>query len=169
MSDPLNWNSSSSPYQDYDVAQICLNGHVINRSFTEYPEFSRDHCAECGAATINCCQECSSPIRGSYTEGFPSTYSSPKFCEKCGKPYPWTNKSIQATKELAEHFDGLDETEKGEFIQSLQDVASENPRRVVATEKLRKILAKLGKDAYNVAIKVISDVATEATKKSLGL
>jgi len=168
MGDPLDWNKSNSPYRDYDVAQICLNGHVINSGFIDYPQYSRKHCSECGEATINCCQECGSPIRGGYREGI-STYTFPKYCETCGKPYPWTAKSIQAAKELASLFDILSETEKAEFVQSLQDVSSENPRTAVATGKLRNILGKLGKDAYGLAIKVVTDVATEATKKSLGL
>ena len=50
----------------YDVAQICLNGHVINESVKEYPKFNKKYCDKCGASTITNCPNCHAEIQGEY-------------------------------------------------------------------------------------------------------
>jgi hypothetical protein len=48
-------------------------------------------------------------------------------------------------------------------------VSTDNPRTEVAALKLRRLMSKLGKPTYDVAIKVVSDVAAETVKKTFGL
>ena len=36
----------------HDVAQICLNGHVINDASRKYSESNKDYCPRCGEPTI---------------------------------------------------------------------------------------------------------------------
>lgn len=95
----------------YDVAQICLNGHVINEYATSYPEFNKNHCLQCGSKTIEKCPSCAENIQGFYhTPGAISVggeKTAPRFCHSCGKPYPWTETAIAVAKELA-HNIGLD-------------------------------------------------------------
>jgi len=43
---------------DYDVAQICLNGHVINTLAGSHPESNKKFCSNCGSMTIMRCLEC---------------------------------------------------------------------------------------------------------------
>ncbi len=51
----------------------------------------------------------------------------------------------------------------------VQNVAAESGFTERAEERLKAVLGKLGKAAYDVAIKVVSDVASETAKKILGL
>jgi hypothetical protein len=43
------------------------------------------------------------------------------------------------------------------------------PGTQLAALKLKRLLPKAGKATYDIAIKVISDLASEAAKKTLGL
>jgi hypothetical protein len=46
---------------------------------------------------------------------------------------------------------------------------TDTPQASRAAMRLQTILAKLGKATYDVAIKVITDIASETAKKVLGL
>ena len=50
----------------YDIAQICINGHVINSMSKSHPEHNKKFCDKCGAPTITNCPKCNTPIRGHY-------------------------------------------------------------------------------------------------------
>jgi hypothetical protein len=76
----------------YDIQQVCLNGHQVNDSLRVRPEDSRDHCPECGAKTIHACLECAADIPGAWYTRPPSGYCSakvPAYCSGCGKEFPW--------------------------------------------------------------------------------
>lgn len=76
-------------------AQICLSGHVVS---TDIQESSAPFCSECGEKTITACPHCNAPIPGVLKDdeviilGQELTYEPPKYCEKCGTPFPWTKK-----------------------------------------------------------------------------
>ena len=136
---------------------------------TQMPETAKAYCPDCGAQTVNSCPKCNHAIRGSSTEVLHFGYTPPKYCENCGEPYPWTAQAIEAGQELAEVLDGLTDTEKSELTKNIADLASDTPKTPLASARVKRILAKLGADAYQVAIKVVTDVATESAKKQLGL
>ena len=48
---------------NYDNAQICLNGHVVNGAFQICQEDNADHCEKCGEKTIIQCPGCDANIR----------------------------------------------------------------------------------------------------------
>src|SRR5213080_2664584 len=48
----------------YDVAQVCLNGHVTNGFSRSSPEFNETFCSNCGERTITVCPACNHAIRG---------------------------------------------------------------------------------------------------------
>jgi predicted nucleotide-binding protein len=83
----------------YDTMQVCLNGHVINDCFKAHPQFNRNFCEKCGAATTTTCKNCGKGIRGYYhAAGVVSLISKnkpPGRCGECGEPYPWTGKKTQ--------------------------------------------------------------------------
>jgi hypothetical protein len=81
-------------FTKYDIAQICLNGHVINDSTYQFPEGNKKFCQRCGKPTIVSCQDCGCPIRGNYIAVVDpaSHYTAPAYCEDCGEPYPWTER-----------------------------------------------------------------------------
>ena len=89
--------SGETVYEGYDTAQICQNGHSITRYSESHPEYTKDHCSECGSKTVTTCSHCEEKIRGHLHGTMPSVYEEPvvKFCHKCGKPYPWTEKGIR--------------------------------------------------------------------------
>ena len=47
-----------------DVMQVCLNGHLINTSYSKYPDNNEDYCSQCGAETIIGCPKCKKKFRG---------------------------------------------------------------------------------------------------------
>jgi len=76
----------------YDVMQVCVNGHQITDTYNRYPEFRKDYCPKCGAETIYKCPNCGKPIKGDYhVSGIvvSSRTPVPVICEYCGKDFPW--------------------------------------------------------------------------------
>ena len=77
----------------HDIQQVCLNGHQITDSFNSSPEFRKNFCATCGAATIHKCPGCGHRIPGDYKAdgviaiGFITPV--PTHCSGCGKAFPW--------------------------------------------------------------------------------
>ncbi len=80
---------------EYDVLQVCINGHKITDRYNSRPEERKKRCAHCGAETIYKCPECKTPLKGYLHEDewtFGRTFhpTIPDHCEDCGKPFPWT-------------------------------------------------------------------------------
>lgn len=48
----------------YDIAQICPNGHVINAQSRVRPEMNKQFCDRCGEQTLTECENCHKPIQG---------------------------------------------------------------------------------------------------------
>ena len=83
---------------DYDVMQVCLNGHQITDSYNKDPQFRKDFCDKCGERTIISCPRCEASIRGEYyAEDRLSINqtSVPEYCHKCGAAYPWTDRKAK--------------------------------------------------------------------------
>ena len=70
-----------------ELQQVCMNGHQVNSRFNECPQFSKPYCAQCGAPTLHQCPHCQAGIGGGFN------IPVPWFCEKCGRPFPWTERS----------------------------------------------------------------------------
>lgn len=99
----------------YRVVQICLNGHIVNDSFEDYPDFNEDYCSKCGQKTIVTCPHCETPIRGNYrVPGSCNEYkiSVPAYCHHCGAPFPWTEKILDNAVELLSYDAELSEETK---------------------------------------------------------
>jgi hypothetical protein len=54
--------------EGYDVAQVCLNGHIVNFFAGSQPERNENFCSACGERTIVQCPHCKTKIRGQYHE-----------------------------------------------------------------------------------------------------
>jgi hypothetical protein len=52
---------------------------------------------------------------------------------------------------------------------TLPDIVRDTTKTEGASLKLKRILGKLGKDVYSIAIKVVTDIASETAKKTLGI
>ena len=154
----------------YDVAQICMNGHVITSMAGLYPENKKDFCIQCGEKTIMNCQNCDSPIKGYHDVpgviSF-SEYVKPKYCENCGKPYPWTILLSDAAKELIELTDALNQEEKSDLQNSIDDLVRESPTTIVAQAKYKKYMGKVGGEIAKGLKDILVEVVSETVKKAI--
>ena len=154
----------------YEVAQICENGHLITEWYNETPSSRSDYCSKCGEKTITQCLSCNASIRGHHV--FPNVHfigvlDIPSFCHNCGNSYPWTKKVIDNAVELVALDDGLSREQK-EIIQStFPDLLIETPTTPVAIAKYKKYIGKAQKEIKNGLRQVLTDVVSEAAKKSI--
>lgn len=149
----------------YDVALVCLNGHVVNSHSASQPEYNTKYCKDCGASTIDRCPICFAKLPGS--DDWKSLQIPPSYCHECGKPYPWTLSNIEAAIEMIDLLDGIDEADRQKLKDSLPDIARQTPKSDVAVKRWQMIAKKAGGEAYKLLIKVASDLASEYTKKLL--
>jgi hypothetical protein len=150
----------------YDVAQICPNGHVVNSTSSKHPERNEKYCSQCGEETITTCPRCGNPIRGFYwgevgdAEGFRSA----AFCHACGKPFPWTERRIQAAIDAF-----VDEIGPGDdanqFAESVREVARETPKTELAAKRLVRLMGKIKGTAVDLVKKAVDAVACEVAKR----
>jgi hypothetical protein len=154
--------------EGYDTAQICENGHVITGSAESFPHHREDHCSKCGAKTVMTCGDCHEKIRG-HLHGVLSVQEipAPKFCHKCGKPYPWTEKSMNAAKELIAEEGRLSAEEKEVLSKSVDDLVRDTPSTQVAVTRFKKFLPKAGREVAEGVRSVLVGIVSEAAKKAL--
>jgi hypothetical protein len=148
----------------YCAAQICLNGHpqsVDGQSFQQGA-----HCKRCGEACIDRCKNCKAPIHGKEPyDG--KDYALPLYCYKCGAPYPWVEKNLEAATALIQEIEGLSDAEKESLTRSLPDLVRDVPASEVAVVRFKKYLPKAGAAVYSAFKDIIISVATEEAKKKL--
>ena len=167
---PTQWQVPQEPGEGFDTMQVCLNGHKISEYAATMPQFSKPHCPTCGERTITTCPQCQVTIQGHYNSPgilSGSEKSVPNNCHSCGTAYPWRQAAIASAIEVLQiDLEGKDAVDVAQLVTA---IAIETPRTQVAALKLKLLLPKVGKATYDVAIKVISDVASETAKKTLGL
>jgi hypothetical protein len=152
--------------QSHDIGLICQNGHVVNGSMIDFPQFNTKYCEQCGAETISKCPKCSTEIRGSYREGFGS-YDRPLYCHNCGQAYPWTESAIAAAKEYADTLEGLSSDEKEIIKKDINELVRDSPKQVVAASRFKKTMQKIGRASADGFRNILVDVLSEAIKKSI--
>ncbi len=153
----------------FDVAQICLNGHLVNEASKKSPQFSSKFCRKCGQRTIDKCPLCKAHISGLYqATGTPNIISPespvPLYCHDCGKPYPWTQTTLDTAIELISGEDGLTPEEKATITKSLPDIITQTPRTPLAATKVKAVMEKMsgvGKEGFK---QLLSDITTESAK-----
>ena len=154
----------------YDIAQVCINGHVINSMSQDYPQSNQKFCDKCGEKTITSCPECTTNIRGYYhAQGVIGSfkYEPPRFCYNCGSSFPWTKSSLEAAAELADEIEGLTDNEKTQLKEALPALVKDGPKTVIAESRFKKLMKKAGKDTYDGMRSILIDVVSEAVKKSV--
>ncbi len=154
----------------HDVAQICLNGHIVNDSVHQNPESNEAHCSKCGAPTITQCPKCERPIKGRHGNPRVITFGleePPQFCNNCGEPYPWTQSRINSAKEMVALLEGLSDSDRGLLAKSIDDIARDTPRTELAVTTTKSLLPKAGGALAKVFRDILVDVASAAAKKML--
>ena len=156
----------------YDAMQVCLNGHQITDSANAMPQFRKAFCAECGAKTITACPECHATIQGHYySPGVLSIRETPvpNNCQDCGTAFPWRQDAIASAIEILQMQLEEEEQDAAEVAALIPAIAVETPKTQLAALKLKRLLSKLAKPAYDISIKVASDLASETAKKTFGM
>ena len=158
----------------YDTAQICINGHPINSRADSWPQHNMDFCDKCGASTITNCPNCTAPIKGVYhspddlipaNRSACKSFKPPRFCENCGKPYPWTEAKLKAAQEYSDMLNNLSPEERGMLKKSLDDIVRETPQTTVAATRFKRLVAKAGKAAAEGFRELLVDILSETAKK----
>lgn len=156
----------------FDVAQVCLNGHMITDNAKGSPQFQKKFCDKCGEETIMVCPECRTPIQGDYHAdgvvviGF-SSPPPPSFCPNCGRPYPWTQRRIEAARDLANELEDLSSEEQETLKRSLDSLVRDLPATELAATRFKRIMAKVGAESYAAMKSILVNVLSEAAKKVL--
>jgi hypothetical protein len=151
-----------SQREGHDVAQICLNGHEVNATTIRNPSWSKPYCDECGEKTITACPSCEAPIQGYYWGGAVLTsYDVPKHCHQCGKPFPWTESKKAAALELFAEVLDLENEQQEELKRDLDAVAAATPRTEVAALKIKRLIAKAGKEGASMLRDTVVNIGTE--------
>lgn len=155
---------------EYDTAQICLNGHLINDCAATAPLHNSPHCSKCGARTIVSCQHCQARILGTYHSpdvvSF-STMTAPAFCRNCGKAFPWTASAVKAARFLADEIDSLSPAEREELKSTFDDLVRDTPKTTLATTRFKKFMSKAGKETAQAFRDILVDIASETAKKAI--
>ena len=155
----------------YDVAQVCLNGHLITDMAESHPQDTAAYCPKCGKPTILACPSCNESIRGyCHIQGVISAGSDfdlPSYCRKCGNPFPWTEARLTAATELVNDAEFLDKAEKAQLIETFPDIVADSPRTQVAATRASRLMKKAGMSVAGVLRDMFVDIASEAAKKIL--
>jgi len=159
----------------YDTAQICRNGHIVNAATQLNPQDSEDFCSKCGAATITQCTDCGAAIQGAriavMISGRPAASGGlrlrPAFCTNCGKPFPWTRASLDAARALTAELNGLTESERADLAKTLPDLVADTAQTVVAASRFKRLMTKAGKEASSAFERVLVEVIAETAKRQI--
>lgn len=157
--------------EGYDIAQICLNGHVVNSMALTSSNHNKKFCDQCGASTIMECPHCKSKIKGPYH--YPNIisiglgYDAPKFCDNCGNKYPWTETQLQVTRELIELADQLNAAEKEDLNVNIEELVKESPKVPVAQIKVKKLLSKVDKNISDGIHDALAEIISDTIQKNI--
>lgn len=155
----------------YDIAQICLNGHIIASTAGSSPQFQKKRCDSCGEATIMNCQHCKDKIKGYYhVSGLFDAemhYDIPRFCENCGKPYPWIETKLETAMELIDLMDNLKKEEQKDLKESIEELVRETSKVPVAKVKLKRYIKRVDSDISDGLLDVLRDTLSDKLKDSI--
>lgn len=154
--------------EGYDIAQICLNGHVITGMAASSPQFLQSFCDKCGEPTITDCPSCKAHIRGYYhcpgVISLPESVA-PGYCHNCGKAYPWTERKITAAIQMAAEFGGLDEKDVVQLTESLRDITKDTASTPLSASRIKRLLGKMASGTASAVRDIVVDISSEAAKK----
>ena len=157
----------------YDTGMACLNGHAITCVAGSTPHRRERFCSQCGQPAIAQCPGCGEGIRGFYHQDgvidCAQRWRVPAHCHNCGKPYPWTERRAAAVADLIDELECLDGKEKAKLKKSIPDIVAETPNSDAAVLRFKKAAAKVGQFGGKLLTDVLSNVAAETVKKSMGL
>ena len=157
--------------RNYDVQQVCENGHQATGCYYIRAEQRQEFCQKCGARTIIACPTCKTEIQGdrigeSWTREFNRLGSAhvPSYCANCGEPYPWTKNRIMTAIQILTEFGKLDEKEKGTIEQDINNVARDIPQAELSAMRIKQIWEKCSRAGYEIIMEFASRTAAKVLK-----
>lgn len=155
-------------------ATVCRRGHVVESQINVAPTGDLGFCAECGARVIARCVSCGFRVRGRLQ--IPgvvdwSVYEPPPFCDVCGDPHPWADRSarIHQLENLLDEED-VDEATRllvAEDLKRLQDGAGLTDKDQAAV--WRRIKSRAPALLAGPAGRIAETLMTAYIKKEIGL
>ena len=152
----------------FKTAQVCQNGHLRNSDTSTHAAKNEIFCSICGAEVISACPHCGSQLRGAYYMNKPiysgtmcnvlegkklsshisgykdvkisNTVDVPAYCHNCGKPYPWTEATLQTAEHIIDMLDELTPDQKKQLVDFIPDIIIETPRSRYAALVYAKFL-----------------------------
>jgi hypothetical protein len=151
---------------------VCENGHPRTDWLEDQTARAAPYCTTCGAPVLRACPSCDAPIRGDYRPppgyGHMSRrYEPPAYCHNCGKPYPWTERTLEAARELIDSSDELEPDDKEALKESLVALMRDTPGTPVAASMAKRILSKAGAEFMTTFRAVVTAVLTETVRREL--
>ncbi len=157
--------------ENYDVQQVCENGHQITGCYSIRVLERQEFCEKCGAPTTIACPNCNKEIqgdridRGWTREVYPvESADVPSYCTNCGKPYPWTESKIVTAIELLTEFGNLDEKEKETIEQDIKNIARDIPQAELSAMRIKRIWEKCSRAGYEIIMEFASRTAAKVLK-----
>ena len=157
--------------EQYDVQQVCENGHQITGCYNIKQSDQHKFCKKCGANTIITCPNCSEKIQGAQIDQqvtgdwVPIEVADvPSYCPNCGEPFPWTQKRIQTAIQILLEFGDLEEEEKKTIKKDIENIAKDVPEAELSARRIKRIWDKGGKVAYEVIMEFASRTAAQILK-----
>lgn len=168
----------SDLHEVWDVALICSNGHLINDRSRADPSRNATCCSICGAHGITTCPGCREPIPGYFYQSSdplrPSPLPSgraleriPQYCHSCGRPLPWTERTMSAARALIRELAALDPFERDQLRRCIDDIIRETPRTPVAIVRINTVLARVGGEHADALREILVSVASDSVKQRL--
>ena len=140
-------------YRSPTIQQISV---LAERSRRESLQPRQPFCSECGAPTLDACQDCKSPILKGHR---------PAYCGQCGKPFPWTEISLTTAREYTDELDELSSEDKLALKATFADLTVDSPKTEIAANRFKKILLKLAPDVAETIRKTIVEIASTTAVK----
>ena len=167
----MYWRYNVTPMGYYDVAQICLNGHMINDHAQTRPQHNQEFCSKCAATTIIGCPQCDTPIRGYYEVEGVIDFSEeqvpvPAFCQHCSKAFPWTESRLEAAHDLAGQLE-LDVPDRTLLEKSIEEIVRDTPRAPAEAMRFKTIVEKAKPWGLKAFKEILYGIAGEAVKRMI--
>jgi len=150
-----------------DTAQICLNGHIINKYSEQCPEYNKNFCEECGEQSIIKCQNCNHKINWVSENEAISPFLRPSYCGECGIAFPWIKIALDSAKEILDIDNKIGSDDKEKLMKSINEITKDTSKTEINAFKIKNIAKILSKDTYSIFMKIVSSIGTELARKIL--